>query len=165
MGCPLITFSHYNLMGIIMPKAVKGKHTFCASQQSHEATSSRPALSSREKGTWKVKRKGKGKEQEPAMRIDLELGNNSGVNNNSNENTIFLSLLPVPTSAIPLSTSTSVLAVSSGKRKYSALDDNISMLSVLSKNHSSIFTIENVSAGIMAISCTIDGLTAEHKRY
>jgi hypothetical protein len=103
-------------MSEIMPKRVKGTHAFRASQQSHGAALSMPAPLSKGKG------KGKGKETE----IDLELNDNS---DNDNDKPAIVLPPSVPAGTITSSTSASISAASSSKRKYSALDDDGSVLS------------------------------------
>ena len=158
-------FVHYNLMSNVMPKKVKGAHTFRASQQSRGAASSVLASSSKgkkgEKG--KGKGKGKGKEKENGTGVDLELNDDSDGNDNDKPNASLPP--PRPSNAIP-SSSTST---SASKWKYSALDGDSSNLSGLlnssskkAKAHSST-AIDGVSAGLENIGNSIRDMTTECK--
>jgi len=159
-------FPHYDLMSNLMPTRVKGIHAFCASQQTHGAASNRPASSGKGRGRGRGKERGKGKESEGDQVIDiaLECGDNL-TSNNPNVGTTLLPPSPVPTSIIGSSTSASILAASSSKHKYSALDDLPSTPSVSSKKHTMAAVMKDVTDGMAIIGDSISDLTAECKCY
>jgi hypothetical protein len=157
-------------MSVLIPDPrEKGKYAFRPSQQSRGAASSRPALS-KGRGRGKGRGKGKGKEKEPeqeqepeqerATDIDMELCDSISS---------FLSPSTAPTSLFPLSTSAStspspVPSTGSGsKRKSSALDDDISVISTSSKKPSGTDAIIQCSNNVAEVSVSIRDLTAERK--
>ena len=164
-------------MSDIIPKRVKGTHTFHASQQTRGAASNIPASSGRGKGQVRAKGKEKGKEKEQehwGAEIITEPYNTSENDDNQDDrlSTIF-SPSPVPTSAIHLSTSPSVSATSSNKRKFSALDNDSSLRSEPSGSHQSSSkkhsggtganAIDNLSVTIAGVSSSINDMTAKHR--
>jgi hypothetical protein len=150
-----------------MPKRVKGTHAFCASQQSHGAASSMPAPLSKGKGKEKGKGKGRGKRKGKETEIDLELNDNS---DNDNDKPAIVLPPSVPTGTITSSTSASISAASSSKHKYSALDDDGSVLSSSLnssskklKSCSGATAIDGVKASLETISSSIRDMTAKCK--
>jgi hypothetical protein len=172
-------FSHYNRMSDIMPKIVKGTHAFRASQQSHGAVSNTPASPSKGKKTEKGKgkgkgkekakgkAKGKGKEKEIEIKVDLE------PDDDDNDNDKPTSFLPPskPGISVPSSSvSVSLSAPSSSKRKYSALDDDGSILASLrnssgkkQKSPSGAAAMDGVGDGLQTIGSSIRDMITERK--
>ena len=124
-----------------MSGTVKGPRCYRPRSQTRGAASNMPAPSTKGKGKGKGKAKAKGQgqdqdqDQDQGMSIDLGLDDvGAGASfNDKNDNISPTSMYPPSTSPgpsiTPSSTSTPISAVSSGKRKHSALDDDDSVVS------------------------------------